>query len=86
MKYKLNTGFITQKIGDKTTVFYGEKSVLFTLNDSAAYIFNGLKLGWNKGFLVKKMVEKYGITKPAAVKDIEEFTEVLLKKKIIASI
>ncbi len=83
-KYKLNQGFITQRIGNKTTVFAGEESILFTLNETAAYIFNGIKLGWTKEKIVEGLVKKYGASKIQAEKDILGFTQELLKKKIIS--
>ena len=46
--YKINQGFVTQKINNKTTIFSGEDSVLYTLNETAALIFSGIKLGWDK--------------------------------------
>lgn len=82
--YKLNQGFITQKIGDKTTIFSGEESILFTLNETGALIFNGIKLGWDNKKINKKLMEKYKITEVEALQDIREFTKELLLKKIIS--
>lgn len=82
-KYKINKGFITQKIGNKTTVFAGEESVLFTLNESASLIFQGLKLGWDRTKIVNGLVDQYNVEKAIAQKDVEEFTKILLEKKII---
>ncbi len=84
-KYRLNKGFITQKMGDKTTIFEGEKSVLFTLNDTASYIFRGIQLQWDIPTIVTKVSDKYKISTSQAQKDIEEFVQVLLKKQIISS-
>lgn len=84
MKYKLNQGFITQKMGNKTTIFAGEKSILHTLNETGAYIFSGLKLGWERKKIVEGLVKKYGASKKQAKEDLEEFTRKLIDEKIIS--
>lgn len=86
MKYKINIGFITQKVGGKIAIFSGEDSVLHTLNDTAAFIFQGLKLGWEDKKIIKGLMEKYSATQKQAEEDLKEFTDLLLKKKIIAQI
>lgn len=85
-KFKLNSGFITQKMGNKTTIFAGEESILHTLNETGAYIFNGLKLGWEREKIIEGMVKKYGASKKQAKEDLEEFTGELLDKKIISEV
>lgn len=82
--YKLNQGFITQKINNKTTIFSGEDSVLHTLNETAALIFNGIKLGWNKNKIAEKLMDKYGIGQKKALQDIDILLDELLSKKIIS--
>lgn len=82
-KYILNKGFITQKIGNKTTIFAGEESILFTLNETAAYIFNGIKLNWDYEKIVKGLIEKYNAPREQAEKDILVLIEELAVKKII---
>lgn len=84
-KFKLNQGFITQRIKDKTTIFSGEQSILYTLNEVAAYIFQGLKLGWDKKKIVGDLAKKYEISEKQAEKDVESFAKELLKKKILTS-
>lgn len=71
-------------MGDKTTIFAGEESVLYTLNDTAAYIFNGLKLGWDNDRIIKGLVTKYDITPLEAEEDVEQFTKNLIANKIIS--
>lgn len=86
MKFKLNQGFITQKMGNKTTIFAGEESILHSLNETGAYIFNGLKLGWERKKIIEGLVKKYGATKGEAEKDLDEFTKDLMDKKIITEV
>lgn len=83
MKYKINKGHITQKIDNKVTIFSGEDSVLYTLNETGAFIFQSLKMGWEKEKIIKKMTEKYHINEAEAKADVEYFTEHLLEKKIL---
>lgn len=83
-KYTIKQGFITQKIGKKTTIFSAEESVLFTLNESAAFIFNGIKLGWDKKKMVEKLAEKYDVSIEKAQKDATELLQKLEEKGIIA--
>ena len=83
-KYRLNKGFITQKVGSKTTVFSGEDSILYTFNNTASFIFNGLKLGWEKSKIIQGLVEKYGVKRTTAASDIEDFIKQLKTKKILS--
>lgn len=82
-KYKLKHGFITQKVGDKVTVFSGSDSILYTLNETAAYIFNGLKLGWEEKKLTARLVQRYGISAEQAAKDVADLVKELTKNSII---
>jgi hypothetical protein len=86
MKYVLNSGYITQKVGKKTTVFSGEKSMLFTFNESAALIFQGLKLGWDEEKITEKLVASFEIDPNAVGEDIQDFTKELLDKKILTKV
>lgn len=82
-RYKLNAGFITQKIDDKTTIFAGESSKLFTLNETGSFIFQGLKLGWEKEKIIGDLVKKFNVEKKQVEKDFQELLQELLDKKII---
>lgn len=82
--YKINHGYITQKIDNKTTIFSGEDSMLHTLNETGAYIFQGLKLGWDDTKIISGLVEKFGANLKEAKSDLKEFTGILLEKKIIS--
>ncbi len=89
MKYKnknikFNTGFITQKIGKKVTIFSGERSILFTLNETAVYIFNGLKLKWDKEKITNTIMKNFEVSQKEAEEGIDDFIETLLEKKIIS--
>jgi len=81
---KINKGIIIQKRGKTSTIFDGEKSVLFTLNDSGSYIFSHLKLGKKIEEIANLMVRRYKINHPVAMRDIKSFILELKKKKIVS--
>ncbi len=82
-KYRLNKGFISHKINNNVVVFSSEDSILFTFNQTAAYIFQGIKMGWGNEKITKGLVDSYNIPESEARKDIEGFTKDLVKKKIL---
>lgn len=82
-KYKINKGFIVQKLGAKTVIFDGEESVLYTFNETASFIFQKLKLGWDKEKIIGGLVKKYQIKKEKAMKDVNQLINELRKKKVI---
>ena len=84
MKFKINKGFIVQKLDDKMVIFDGEESVLYTFNETASFIFKKLKKGEEKEKIIEMVEKKYDIKKERAEKDFNELTADLKKKKIIA--
>lgn len=82
-KYKINKGFITQKLDDKTVIFDGEESVLYTFNETASYIFRKLKSCTGKDQIVSLLVKRYGIKEKKALADFTDLIRDLLAKKII---
>jgi hypothetical protein len=82
-KYKIKKGFITQKLDDKTVIFDGEASVLYTFNETATYIFSKLKLGWEKNKIIEGLIKRYAIKEKKAHTDLKDLLSDLLKKKII---
>jgi len=85
MKYRINKGLISENLDGKTVIFDGEESLLYTLNETASYIFAKLKKGTEKEKILALLVKKYGIDKKRAEKDINELISALKKKKIISS-
>lgn len=84
-KFKINKGFIAQKLGNKLTIFDAEESTLFTFNETASYIFQKLKLGWDIDKIVEMLVLKFKIKEEKAQKDTLNFIKDLKSKKIIKS-
>lgn len=82
-RYKVNKGFITQKLDGKTTIFDGEKSELYTFNQTASFVFDKIKKGLGKKEIIELMIKKYKITKIRAQKDYLDLEKDLLQKKII---
>jgi len=82
-KYKINKGLIAQKLGKETVIFDADKSVLFTFNETASYIFAKLKSGWEKEKIIEAMLKRYKVKKTRAENDFEELVLKLKNKKII---
>lgn len=85
MKYKINKGFIYEELDDKMVIFDGEKSALYTFNETASYIFKKLKKGVEKEKIIEMVEKKYDIKKDRAEKDFNEMIADLKKRKVISS-
>lgn len=86
-KYKVLKGLIFEKIDKGKQVIYdGKKSILFTFNETATFIFSKLKVGNTNNEIENELVKKYDIAKKIAKKDLKEFIGVLQKKHIISPI
>lgn len=83
MEYTITKGLITQKLDNKTVIFDGEESVLYTFNETASYIFLKIKAKWNEEKIILSLVKRYGVKEERAEKDVKELIKDLLKKKII---
>ncbi|PIV09985.1 hypothetical protein COY59_03190 [Candidatus Gottesmanbacteria bacterium CG_4_10_14_0_8_um_filter_37_24] len=83
MRYRINKGFIIQKLDNKTVIFDGEESVLYTFNQTASEIFRLLKKGLTKEEIIGKIIKKYSAKKEKIEKDFNELVSNLKKKKII---
>ena len=81
--YNINKGMIIQKTGKKNSIYDSEKCTLYTLNESASYIFHLLKKGFTLNSISDKMAKKYKISRNKALKDASEAISDLKKKKII---
>jgi hypothetical protein len=84
MKYSVMKGNIIEKIDGEVVIFDSEKSVFFTLNNTATYIFEKIKSGLQKEKIIPLMVKKYRITEKIASSDFDELVQKLIGKKIIS--
>ena len=85
MKYKINKGLITQKLDDKTVIFDGDESILYTFNETASYIFKKIKSGEDEERIIDLIVKRYQIKPEKVKKDLKDLLVDLKKKKIISS-
>jgi protein-arginine kinase len=85
-KYKINKGFIVQKINQNTVIFDADKSELITFNETGGVIFSCLKKGWDKERTVKQMLNIFESTAKKLEHDYEEFVKKLLQKQIISPV
>lgn len=72
-----------QKLGKKGVVFDPDKSIIYTLNETALYIFNYLKRGLSKEEVLEKLIRKYEVEKSSAENDLSHVIKMLLNSKII---
>ncbi len=86
MRYRLKKGFIKQKIDKETVIFDADTSTLFTLNESAGYVFNKLTKGVDREEIARLMVKRYGISEKRAKKDLNDIISDFEKKKIFEKI
>jgi len=84
MKYKVKKSFIVQKMGDKTVLFDNDSSILYTLNETANYIFSQLKKGLSKSEIIQKMMKRYGIKEKKLSSDFDDVVKDLIKKEILS--
>jgi len=82
-RYKLNKGFISQKVNGKITIFDGERSQLLTFNESASFIFGLIKKALPDEKIVESVVKKYKIGKIQALDDLKQLISELKKLDII---
>lgn len=81
--FVINKNLIIQKLDKKTVIFDGEKSLLYTLNETATLMLNYLKKGWNVEKITEKIVHSYAVNKEQAKKDIDTILRDFTNKKII---
>ena len=83
-KKKIIKNLIIQKLDNKTVVFDSDKSMLFTLNETASYIFRKLKTKTDGKKIVSLFAKKYAIPEKQAEKDIRTCIKDMEKKKILS--
>ena len=87
-RYKAKDGFIRRKIMDNDILIsIGENIANFNgyiqINESAAFLWNELKVDKSISELVGLLSDKYGIDLTIAEKDVLEFLEILEEHKMV---
>jgi hypothetical protein len=83
--YKLNKGFIVQKMGKETVIFDPDRSVLYTLNETASFVFSRLKKGLDQTAIVSALTKTFAVTPEHALKDVVTLLRDFKKKRILKS-
>lgn len=82
---KIKKGFIVQKVGDSLSIFDGEKSIMYTLNETGAFIFQKIKKGLGKDRVIRYLQRKYHVSEKQSRADYDEFVNDLRKAGIVSS-
>ena len=83
-KYTVSKGFIIQKIGNKSTLFDPESSVMYTLNETASYIFEKVKRGMAEKEIAGALMKKYDVSEQKAARDTKTLMKSLKRRGIIS--
>lgn len=84
-KYKVLKGFISEKLDkDKTMIYDQDRSLLFTFNKTATFIFEKIKKGFDDRKIIEELLKKYNVEEKIARKDVVAIIKKLKVKKIIA--
>ena len=86
--FKQQDGFVEQKVAGETILVPLVSSVaqmneVITLNELGTFIYHLLKKERSFSVLAKKIFNTYDVDKKTAVKDLNDFLEQALEKKII---
>lgn len=82
-KYKIKKGLITQISKGNITIFDGEKSTLYTFNETASFLFSNLKKGLEETEIVNRFIKKFDVDQKVAKNDLNILIKNLKLKKII---
>lgn len=83
MQYKLNNNFISQHVGDKLIIFNSERSILYTLNETATCILMSFKKNQENRVIIEKVTKEFDVSLEIAKKDFNECIKDFIKKEII---
>ena len=84
--YKINKGFIMQKMDKGILIFDPDSSTMHSLNTIGSFIFTKLKKGLGEDEICQMLVEKYLINRKVAEKDFKEFLKELIELKIVEKV
>ena len=74
---------MVNNLGDKITIFDSERSILYSFNKTASYVFRKLKQKKEKTEITDSLVKTFSITKQRAEKDVNDILEEMVRSNII---
>lgn len=83
MKYNIQKGYAVQKKNGLLTIFNSEKSTLYSLNETATFIYEALKRKVHDSSIPDLICESFNISKDVAKKDVKVTIRRLIDKEII---
>jgi len=83
-QYKINNNLLIQKLNGKTVLFDNTISIVYTLNETAHYIFSQLKRNVSKKKILQHMMLRYKVKENKLSRDIDEVIQYFVKKKILS--
>jgi hypothetical protein len=81
--YKVNKGFIFQKMGNSIAIFDPELSTMHTISGIGPFIFQKIKKGISRSNICTILEKKYQKNKKTVEEDVNRFIQELVKLKII---
>lgn len=81
--YKINQSIVFQKLDNQLACFDTDESVIYTLNDTAEFVFRKLKSGWKEEEIITAMAKKYEVVLLTLKKDVKILIKDMIKNKII---
>ena len=80
---KLNNQVIVQKLGDTYVAYDNNNSVLHEFNEVGHRIIELIEKKYSKKDVVLEIVKEFDVANSQALRDVEDFLEVLVKKDLI---
>ena len=82
-KYKINKANVVQILSNRSIIFDGEKSLLYTFNETASFIIQRIKSGWDENKISIAIARKYNLTVEKAQEDVKKMIKELMRYRII---
>lgn len=86
MKLRIRKGLINQRAGNTLIIFDTDKSLLYTFNKTAKFIFESLRKGMTIDSIVKQLTKEFDVSATQAKKDIDRLISTLIKKRIVEKV
>jgi len=83
--FKIAPAFSWKKLASGAIVLDLEKGEFFTLNDTAALIWEGFVAGKDKGAIVSSIVAAYEVSEGEARQDMDEVIGLLVREGVLVT-